>query len=218
MAEPILVARRRDAGAVAGGQGPVVQLRAEVAGMDVRKRPRGDPWWRAGSCRRARREGCAPDPATSIVPFTGAPTVTAANAATTSSEEIGCMRAGETRTVCPTVLDWAMRPTNSKNWVARRWRTCIGAPGRRSTRRCRSFITRSARPQFRLSLCDGGMVPSLAQSQRLDDHRPQEIAEGARVGPFGSRIRQGRRSRAHARRQCAQPFRRRPRQLHRTTR
>ena len=61
------------------------------------------------------------------MPFTGAPTVMSANAAATSSEEIGCTRAGERRTVCPTVADWAMPPTNSKNWVART--IGIGNPG-----------------------------------------------------------------------------------------
>ena len=42
-----------------------------------------------------------------------------ASAAATSSETIGCMRAGGTRTISPSAPDWAMLPTNSKNCVAR---------------------------------------------------------------------------------------------------
>ena len=117
MAEPILVARRCDAGVVAGGERPVVQFRAEVTGMDIRDHLAGI----LGLEQIGADEFVERDPfrtRTSIVPFTGVSTVTAANAATTSSDEIGCMRAGETRTVWPTVHDCAMRPTNSKNWVA----------------------------------------------------------------------------------------------------
>ena len=58
----------------------------------------------------------------------------------------------------------------------------------------------AARPGFRVSLCDGGVVPFLAQGQRLDDRSPAGDRRGSPVGPSGRRVGQGRRGRAHAKR------------------
>src|SRR4029077_11590915 len=44
---------------------------------------------------------------------------TSARAEATSSAAMGCMRADGNRTVAPSVENWAMPPTNSKNCVAR---------------------------------------------------------------------------------------------------
>ena len=40
-------------------------------------------------------------------------------AAATSSDAMGCIRAGDRRTASPSVPDWTMPPTNSKNCVER---------------------------------------------------------------------------------------------------
>src|SRR5262249_49607043 len=58
-------------------------------------------------------------PAISTMPLSGSPTTMSARMAATSSAAMGCMRAGGKRTVCPSVADWAMPPTNSRNCVAR---------------------------------------------------------------------------------------------------
>ena len=76
----------------------------------------------------------------------------------------------------------------------------------------------AARLEFRVSACDGGMVPFLAQSQRLDDRSPAGDRRGSSVGPSSRRVGQGRRSRAHAKRSCARPSRRRSRWRHRLDR
>ena len=67
------------------------------------------------SSSKRKRSG----PASSIVPFTGAPTAATANAAATSSAASGWVRTGGRRTVSPSLLESAMRPKNSKNCVAR---------------------------------------------------------------------------------------------------
>jgi hypothetical protein len=59
----------------------------------------------------SRRIGSGP--ASSTVPFTGSSTATSVRAAATSSDTMGCTRAGDNRTVCPSVADWAMPLTNS---------------------------------------------------------------------------------------------------------
>ena len=83
-----------DARIVAGRQRPIVQLGAEIARVDIRN----------DLARIPDRAQIAPDevvernalgPAISIVPFTGAPSVTSAMASATSSEAIGCRWAGE---------------------------------------------------------------------------------------------------------------------------
>jgi hypothetical protein len=53
-----------------------------------------------------------------MMPFTGGPTVTSASALATSSAAMGWMSTCARRTVAPVVASSAMRPTNSKNWVA----------------------------------------------------------------------------------------------------
>ena len=72
-----------------------------------------------------------------------------------------------------------------------------------------------ARPGFRLGLCDGGMVPFLAQGQWLDDRSRSGRPPRARAWPPGGRTRARRCGRARARRPCARPFHRRPRWRHR---
>ena len=42
-----------------------------------------------------------------------------------------------------------------------------------------------ARPEFRVGLCDGGVVPFLAQGQRLDDRSPSRRSPRARAWPAG---------------------------------
>jgi len=64
--------------------------------------------------------GMASGPATSTVLLTGGATATSASAAATSSDAIGWISAGDRRITSPTVADWAMPPTSSKNCVARR--------------------------------------------------------------------------------------------------
>ena len=50
----------------------------------------------------------------------GRPECDVGQAAATSSDTTGCIRAGDKRTVCPSVADWAMPPMKSKNCVERR--------------------------------------------------------------------------------------------------
>ena len=75
-----------------------------------------------------------------------------------------------------------------------------------------------ARSGFRVGLRDGGVVPFLAQGQRLDDRSRAGDRRGRSIGPPGRRAGQGRCGRAHPRRSCARPSRRRPRRRHRLAR
>ncbi len=75
--------------------------------------------WRSRSVllRSSSRWNCW-GPATSMMPFTGGPTMTSATALATSSAAMGWMSTCARRTVLPLVAVSAMRLTNSKNWVA----------------------------------------------------------------------------------------------------
>jgi len=53
------------------------------------------------------------------MPLSGSPTAMSARMAATSSDAMGCIRADGKRTFCPSVDNWVMPPTNSKNCVAR---------------------------------------------------------------------------------------------------
>ena len=75
-----------------------------------------------------------------------------------------------------------------------------------------------ARSGFRVGLRHGGVVPFLAQDQRLDDRSRAGDRRGCSTGPPRRGAGQGRCGRPRARRPCARPFRRRPRWRHRLDR
>ena len=58
----------------------------------------------------------------------------------------------------------------------------------------------AARPEFRVGPCDGGVVPLLAQGQRLDDPIVRRRSPRGPIGPSGRGAGQGRCGRAHAKR------------------
>ena len=118
-AEPVLETRRAEARMIAGREALIVHLDAEVAGVGVRDHLSAGRGWRSGIVGRVRPCGSVRDRPARSCRSAAAPTATSASAAATSSDTMGCIRAGGSRTVCPSVADWAMPPTNSKNCVAR---------------------------------------------------------------------------------------------------
>ena len=108
LAEPRVVARNERALAQFGTE--VARVGSATTSRGSLRAPRP---WRISSSKR----NCW-GPATSTVPFTGAPTAILPTALATSSAAMGWMSTGGSRTVVPSVAASAMRLTNSKNCVA----------------------------------------------------------------------------------------------------
>ena len=119
-AEPVLEARRADARVVAGGEGLIVQLRAEVARVDICDHLAGVLVRAQESSGRVRRGG----------PARGRPSRPCRSPAPRARRRPVRRRRHPTRWAapgqatgepsCPSVPDWAMPPMNSKNCVERR--------------------------------------------------------------------------------------------------
>ena len=73
-----------------GVSDPVVELRAEIAGMDVGDHPPPIAARRQEASDQLHPSASGSGPATSTIPFTGGPTASSAMAAATSSDAIGC--------------------------------------------------------------------------------------------------------------------------------